>query len=283
MRKNNFYFLDKLALIFLIGLIFAPLFNLHFKTQLIKICLVFFMAYFSFLFLNVRKEKTILFMLPLFVNTLLIAFVFKGENFTRKDIFWTILKVITSNFPLISLGLCFYFIERISTKIFGSYFTIFLALLSLMAYLAMTCKLAFENYYKYKDYFFYLFVFLSFSSINYKKSIKSYFYVLGLVLMALDFYLYYKKSIGFGFFFSPLLIFYFVFKGEKNTKKTNFEKYFIFAIIFIFPIVSLSMNYFLNMKPLALNLSSLIISFFVSVILFEAKIKVFTYLLLGIS
>lgn len=283
MRKKNIYLADILGILLLIGLIFAPFINLSYSKYLEKSVFVYFMAYLSFLFLKMPKGRALFFILPLLINTVIIFYFFKEASFfNNKEVYRDILTLVRDTFPLISLGLVFFLIERFSTKVFGSYFTIFLGVLSLFAYILMEFTGVLSDFKAYKPYFFYLFVFLIFASLNYKRKFRPIFYFLSILLIGLEVFLYYKKDMYLGFFLTPILLLYLIFTKEGQRSKANFEKYFLFALIFTFPLVKYAMAYFLHIRPLALSLASLIISFFISVILYEAKLKIFSNIFLGL-
>lgn len=284
MRKKRIYLADILAILMLIAYIFAPFINFQISQGLKATSSIFFMAYLAFLFAKMPKGRPLFLILPLVIYTFLIFSVFGGASFlNNKEIFRDILKVCASNFPLIGLALVFYGFERFSSKIFGSYFSIFLAFLGLLACGLIKFTSWFTNLYDWQDYFLYLGVFLIFANLNYKKKPKTYLYPTALALLSLEILLYCRRDFSLGFFLSPLFLLYLIFAREKSSTKINFEKYFIFGLIFIFPVLGHAMDFFLHMRPLALELASLIISFFVSVILFEAKNKILSYTFLGLS
>lgn len=284
MKKKNINIGDILALTCLITLIFLPFISTQSKSIIKSTSIIYFMAYFAYLFSHMPKRKTMYLIIPLIFFSFIIFYIFKGASFfNNKEVINDFFQIVKNNFYILSMALSFYIIERISTRIFGSYFSLFLASISFLVYLVMNFTKLLENYEMYKNYFLYFSIFLVFSCINLKKNIKAYFYVVSLLLICLELFFFIKKDLFLGFLLSPFALVFLIFSRDKNFARINFEKHFIFAIIFIFPIINYLLNYFLVIKPFALNLASLIISFFLSVILYESKIKFLNHILLGIS
>lgn len=284
MKKKNINIGDIVALICIISLIFLPFMSLQVKTTIKNMSILFLIAYLAYLFSHMPKGKTIYLIFPLILYSFIIFYVFRGASFfNNKEAIKDFFQILTDNFYILSLGLTFYLMERIFTRIFGSYFSLFLAIIALIVYLTINFSESLKNYQIYKEYFLYFSVFLVFSCLDLKKNIKLYFYIISIFLIFLELLLFLRKDLFLGFFLSPLFLLFLIFSKNKNFSKINFEKYFIFTIIFIFPMVNYLLDYFLVIRPFALNLASLIISFFLSVILYESKVKFLNHILLGIS
>lgn len=283
MKNKKINLSDLLALIFIIAIIFIPFVDFEYKNYFEQAYKIYFYAYFGFLFLNIKKGKPLLLLFPLVIYSLLIFLLFNGVSFfNNKEVIKDFLMVFYNDFSLIVFALSFFLIERFFTKIFGRYFTSFIAFLSLILYLTMYFTNLLENYDGYKDYFLYLFAFLTFSQVYAKANVKIYLYIIVFLLIVGEIFVIYKYKVNFSFLITPLLFMYILFKREKNVDRPYFERYFLFAIIFIYPIIKYLMAYYLLMRLLPLFIASLLITFFISVIIYEIKSKLLSVFLLGI-
>lgn len=281
-KKNFINSADILGLIFLIVLIFLPFIDFKYSNNIKMSSTIFFVAYLSFLFSHMPKFKPFLFTIPILVNTFIIFYIFNRLSFlNNKQIFLDIAFTIRDNFNLISTCIIYYLLERIISKIFGINFTIFLGILLFLLHFLFQYTNIFKNYVVCEPYLVNFSIFLIFSKISHKKKLPPIIYLISLLLICLEIFIIIKKEIYIGFLVTPLLFLALIFLKKKKFSKDNFEKKFIFAIIFIFPIINYLLYNFITLKIFALNLSSLIITFFISVILHEAKIKILNYIFLG--
>lgn len=281
MKNKNIIFADALGIILALLGIISPLTNINF--DFFRIYNIYFLAYFAYLFISMEGKKPFFILAPLLFYSFIIMYVFKGMSLlNNRAIFLDYLKIIFTNFRILSLALIFYLIERMVTIFFGKYVTSGLGIISFIIYLVAI----FTGYLKgldiNRDYFLYFFVFIIFSNLLPSISIKKYLYVIVVLCFGLEVLLTEKYKINLGFYVSGLFLIYLILKADQKIEKIGFEKYFLFSLLLIYPMIRYIFDYFLEMGLVKLSLASLIVTFFLAVIFFELKIKFFDYLFLGV-
>lgn len=283
MKKRNINIADYMAVIFFVANIFAGIFNYK-NLFLERTYYMYMFAYMAVLFIHMEGARPFLLIIPMLFSSIVLYYVVGGKNiYFSLNFLVDFLKVVYKNFTTLSLALILYCIERASTKLFGANFSTLLAFLGLVAFLLIGFVAYFSKYAKYEDLFLYFFVFIFFSNLNSKADVNPLLFPITILLFIIEMLLSQKFNINLGFSLSLLILFYLILKREKNISRVDYEKYLLFSLFFVFTMVKSFMAYFLKLNFLALYISSLIITFFISVILSESRIKILDYLLIGIS
>lgn len=278
MKKQKFIIADILALILSLIMIYLPLFTN--KETFSWIYLSYMAAYFASIFSNTEDKKVLLFFIPLLSISLIMAYL-SGFNLANPRILLDKLYEIASlNFSLILHILILYLVERILTKVFGAYFTkacgIVLFILYLISY--NTNYLTFIN--PYRKYLFLAFIYFSFARINPKNKVNPYLYIIAILILIIEVFIIDKTRIFIGFSIGFLSLTYLILKADIY--EIGFEKYFLSGLFYIFILISFLLENFLDLSSLNLYIAASIITFFVSLIFYQFKIKIFDYLFFGL-
>lgn len=278
MKKQKLIIADFIAIIFTLITIYLPLFTN--KITFLPIYLTYIFAYFAVIFSNQKDKKVLNFFIPLITLSLIIILLNKVDIYNINIIKKKLINIISQNYKLIVYIFALYIVERISTKIFGSYFTMGVGIISLAIFLVIFNTKYLDTIEKYKDYFFYIFVYFSFARIYPAKKINKYLYIIIILLFFVEILVIDKYKFFIGFHISLLLIIYLILKS--NVYEINFEKYFLSGLIYLFPLVKILLDNFLKLSTQMLHIATGLIVFFLSLIFYQLKIGFFDYLFLGI-
>ncbi|WP_040398219.1 hypothetical protein [Anaerococcus senegalensis] len=278
MKKQKLIIADLIAIIFTLITIYLPLFTN--KITFLPIYLTYIFAYFAVIFSNQKDKKVLNFFIPLITLSLIIILLNKVDIYNINIIKKNLINIISQNYKLIVYIFALYFVERISTKIFGSYFTMGVGIISLSIFLVIFNTKYLDTIEKYKDYFFYIFVYFSFARIYPAKKINKYLYIIIILLFFVEILVIDKYKIFIGFHISLLLIIYLILKS--NVYEINFEKYFLSGLIYLFPLVKILLDNFLKLSTPLLLIATGLIVFFLSIIFYQIKLGFFDYMFLGI-
>lgn len=281
MKSKNLIYADLIAII--LTLLSISLSFTKFNSLVNTTYYIYMMAYLACLFINMDNKKPYYILIPIFFYSVIITFIFNGFSlFNNREILKDFIKIIYGNFDIIFLGLIFYIIERIFTKIFGAYFSTALGLLSILIYFVDKYLYSFTYDDKLQNYFLYFFVFIIFSNLRPASMVKKYLYLIASLIFLIELLIIDRFNIFIGFHISWIILIYLVLKREVKIEKAFAEKYFLFCLILVLPMIKYIMDYLFKLKYLPLMISSIIICFFLSVILFETRFKIVDYLILGI-
>lgn len=278
MKKQKLIIADLIAIIFTLITIYLPLFTN--KITFLPIYLTYIFAYFAVIFSNQKDKKVLNFFIPLITLSLIIILLNKVDIYNINIIKKNLINIISQNYKLIVYIFALYFVERISTKIFGSYFTMGVGIISLAIFLVVFNTKYLDTIEEYKDYFFYIFVYFSFARIYPAKKINKYLYIIIILLFFVEILVIDKYKFFIGFHISLLLIIYLILKS--NVYEINFEKYFLSGLIYLFPLVKILLDNFLKLSSPIIEIATGLIVFFLSLIFYQLKIGFFDYLFLGI-
>ena len=278
MKKQKLIIADLIAIIFTLITIYLPLFTN--KITFLPIYLTYIFAYFAVIFSNQKDKKVLNFFIPLITLSLIIILLNKVDIYNINIIKKNLINIISQNYKLIVYIFALYIVERISTKVFGSYFTMGVGIISLAIFLVIFNTKYLDTIEKYKDYFFYIFVYFSFARIYPAKKINKYLYIIIILLFFVEILVIDKYKFFIGFHISLLLIIYLILKS--NVYEINFEKYFLSGLIYLFPLVKILLDNFLKLSTPMLHIATGLIVFFLSLIFYQLKIGFFDYLFLGI-
>ena len=278
MKKQKLIIADLISIIFTLITIYLPLFTN--KITFLPIYLTYIFAYFAVIFSNQKDKRVLNFFIPLITLSLIIILLNKVDIYNINIIKKNLINIISQNYKLIVYIFALYLVERISTKIFGSYFTMGVGIISLAIFLVIFNTKYLDTIEKYKDYFFYIFVYFSFARIYPAKKINKYLYIIIILLFFVEILVIDKYKFFIGFHISLLLIIYLILKS--NVYEINFEKYFLSGLIYLFPLVKILLNNFLKLNTPMLHIATGLIVFFLSLIFYQLKIGFFDYLFLGI-
>lgn len=278
MKKQKLIIADLIAIIFTLTTIYLPLFTN--KITFLPIYLTYIFAYFAVIFSNQKDKKVLNFFIPLITLSLIIILLNKVDIYNINIIKKNLINIISQNYKLIVYIFALYFVERISTKVFGSYFTMGVGIISLAIFLVIFNTKYLDTIEKYKDYFFYIFVYFSFARIYPAKKINKYLYIIIILLFFVEILVIDKYKFFIGFHISLLLIIYLILKS--NVYEINFEKYFLSGLIYLFPLVKILLDNFLKLSSPIIEIATGLIVFFLSLIFYQLKIGFFDYLFLGI-
>lgn len=278
MKKQKLIIADLIAIIFTLITIYLPLFTN--KITFLPIYLTYIFAYFAVIFSNQKDKKVLNFFIPLITLSLIIILLNKVDIYNINIIKKNLINIISQNYKLIVYIFALYFVERISTKIFGSYFTMGVGIISLAIFLVIFNTKYLDTIEEYKDYFFYIFVYFSFARIYPAKKINKYLYIIIILLFFVEILVIDKYKFFIGFHISLLLIIYLILKS--NVYEINFEKYFLSGLIYLFPLVKILLDNFLKLSSPIIEIATGLIVFFLSLIFYQLKIGFFDYLFLGI-
>lgn len=278
MKKQKLIIADLIAIIFTLITIYLPLFTN--KITFLPMYFVYIFAYFAVIFSNQKDKKVLTFFIPLFTLSLILILLNKVDIYNLKIIKTQLTGIFRKNYSLILYIFALYFLERLSTKIFGSYFTIGLALVSLGIFLIIFNTKYLENLRKYKDYFFYVFIYFSFARIYPAKKINKYLYIIIILLFFLEVLVIDKYKIFIGFHISLILIIYLILKS--NVYEINFEKYFLNGLIYLYPFINIILENILNFDSPIKEVATGLIVFFLTLIFYQIKLGFFDYVFLGI-
>lgn len=278
MKKQKLIIADLIAIIFTLITIYLPLFTN--KITFLPIYLTYIFAYFAVIFSNQKDKKVLNFFIPLITLSLIIILLNKVDIYNINIIKKNLINIISQNYKLIVYIFALYFVERISTKVFGSYFTMGVGIISLAIFLVIFNTKYLDTIEKYKDYFFYIFVYFSFARIYPAKKINKYLYIIIILLFFVEILVIDKYKFFIGFHISLLLIIYLILKS--NVYEINFEKYFLSGLIYLFPLVKILLDNFLKLSSPIIEIATGLIVFFLSLIFYQLKIGFFDYLFLGI-
>ena len=244
MKKQKLIIADLIAIIFTLITIYLPLFTN--KITFLPIYLTYIFAYFAVIFSNQKDKKVLNFFIPLITLSLIIILLNKVDIYNINIIKKNLINIISQNYKLIVYIFALYFVERISTKIFGSYFTMGVGIISLAIFLVIFNTKYLDTIEEYKDYFFYIFVYFSFARIYPAKKINKYLYIIIILLFFVEILVIDKYKFFIGFHISLLLIIYLILKS--NVYEINFEKYFLSGLIYLFPLVKILLDNFLKLS-----------------------------------
>lgn len=278
MKKQKLIIADILAFILSLITIYLPLFTN--KPTFLNYYYMYIVAYFAVIFSNKKDLRVFFSFIPLVSLSFLILYL-SGENFQGFDgLFASFFNTIKTYYGLIFSLFILYLVERILTKVFGSYFTKGLGLIFLLGFLLIENTAYLQSFIEYKDYLFYGFIYFSFARIIPAKKIRPYLYVIFILSFIIELMLIDKYKIFIGFHISLLILTYLILKGDIY--EIGFEKYFLNGILYLFPLIAFILDKKLNLTALNLYVSAGLIVLFIAMILYQLRFKIFDYLLLGI-
>lgn len=278
MKKQKLIIADILALILSLITIYLPLFAD--KPTFLNYYYMYIVAYFAVIFSNKEDLRVFFSFIPLVSLSFLILFL-SGEDFTGfEGLFASFFLTIKTYYRLILSLFILYLVERILTKVFGSYFTRGLGIVLLIGFLLMENTDYLQDFEKYKDYLFYGFIYFSFARIVPAKKIRPYLYLVFILLFIIEIMLIDKYKVFIGFHISLLILTYLILKGDIY--EIGFEKYFLNGILYLFPLIAFVLDHILSLTSLNLYVSAGLIVLFIVMILYQIRFKIFDYVFLGI-
>lgn len=278
MKKQNLIIADLLAIIFTLIIIYLPLFTN--KITFSKFYFVYMCAYFAVIFSNQRDKKVFYFFIPLISLSLILILLNKVDIYNINIVRKNFINIISENYFILLRIFLLYIIERFSTRIFGSYFTMAIGVVSLVLYLILYNTKYLERLYEYRDYFFYIFIYFSFARILTAKEVNKYLYVITVLIFFIEILAIDKYKIFIGFHISVILIIYLILK--TNIYEVKFEKYFLSGLLYLFPFVKIILDNFLMLSSPILYVATGLVVFFLSIIFYQIRLGFLDFLFLGI-
>lgn len=278
MKKQKLIIADILALILSLIMIYLPLFAN--KETFEWIYLSYITAYFASIFSNNKDRKVLFFFVPLLFISFIMAYLQGFDLSNPRILLDNLYGIILDNYKIILHILILYLVERILTKVFGSYFTMACGIILLILYLVCFNTSYLKTLAPYKSYIFLGFIYFSFARINPKNVINSYLYVIAILILIIELFLIDKSGIYIGLSIGFLILTYLILKADIYEVK--FEKYFLSSLLYLFVFIRFLLENLLNLTNLNLYIASTIISFFISLIFYQVRIKPIDYLFLGI-
>lgn len=278
MKKQKIIIADLIAIIFTLITIYLPLFTN--KITFTQIYFLYICAYFSVIFSNQKDKKVFYFFIPLLTLSLILILLDKVDIYNINVVRKNFLTIINKNYKILLGIFLLYIIERCSTKIFGSYFSMAVGIISLILFLLAYNTKYLEAIGKYQKYLFYIFIYFSFARILPAKEVNKYLYIITLLIFFIEILAIDKYKIFIGFHISVVLIIYLILK--TNIYEVNFEKYFLSGLLYLFPFTKIILNSFLNLTSPLLQIATGLVVFFLSLIFYQIRLGFLDYIFLGI-
>ncbi|MDD7383193.1 MAG: hypothetical protein PUG22_02385 [Peptoniphilaceae bacterium] len=271
---NYINYIDYFMIVVWILMYFLEIFVDISNIEIIKFAfLILNTCYIAVFLSNKTIKKSILFFLPSIFFTLIYIILIKKVEFSFDYAmlvnFINYFRSIYGFFAMIFIIMIF---EKIVRFTFGNYFSIAISILFFIIYYLIVMFEFFPEIYAYRRIFIVLFYFFLFSEIKIEKNPK-YKFGIGLLLsiFALFLEIYSAKKMLFRKNNSPIsfvIFFYFLFKFfASKIDNFDFNKYFLFSIFFILPIIEISVNMYTDFNIIKIRLIAIFITFAISFII----------------
>lgn len=284
MKKINLASL--LGLILLIISFFTPIAapSIKLNTEIIyRIVNTYLIAYIAYMISFMDTGRVGLLFLPLVFHLLINFFLIKGFKLSlNKSILDDFYQILRRLYDLISLVGIFFLVEFLINRIFGSNFSTILGIISLALFYYYDYSKILIGFPNLKDIFLYFAVFVMGLRIRRADKINPLLYVTSLGILILEIFLSAKYKLSYGYFLSFVLIIYLMLKGFGEASEVSFEKFMIFAYIYMYPTIFIGLRLVLGENILVTSLLATLISLFIGQVLFKLNIRPINILLVGI-
>ncbi|MDY3005661.1 hypothetical protein HV819_03750 [Anaerococcus sp. AGMB00486] len=278
MKKQKLIIADILALILSLIMIYLPLFTN--KETFSWIYYSYITAYFASIFSNTKDRKVLFFFIPLISLSFIRAYIIGFDPTKPRILLNNLSEIIASNYKIILHIFILYLVERILTKVFGAYFTKICGIILFILYLLCFNTSYLKGLSPFNKYMFFGFIYFIFARINPSKKINPYLYIIAFLIFIIEIFIIDKTKIFIGFSIGFLLLTYLILKADIY--EIGFEKYFLNSLLYLFVLIKFLLENLLYLSNLNLYISATIISFFISIIFYQFRIKIFDYLFLGV-
>ena len=289
MKRFEFYFMDLLALILLIGSFFLPFVGdfegrISLDTDTILMLInCYLISYLSFLISFMETRKVIIMALPLLIYSVFLMFFMENFIFSfQRKYLDDLTYIITNLFDLIFVVFVFFIIELILNRLLGAKLTSGLVIFGLIVYLVMhnTRILPFDFYYK--DTLAYFAFFVMGSRVRPANSMNRGLYILAALLVAGEIYINYYFKYYPGINFSLFVISYLILKGSHNVNTMTRDRYLVFAYIYPYELIYVLLGSILKANPFVITLIAVLSTFIIGEFLYKIRVKYLDYLLVGV-
>lgn len=286
MKNIKITTMDLLALILMVLSFFLPFLSPSISINLNTLLLLtncYLIAYFAYLISFMDTKKVILMALPLVLySSFLVFFIRDFKPALSRAVFDDLSYIITNFFDLAFVVMAFFILEFALNRVFGSKFTMALAVVSLAFYLVLinTKIIPFDFYYK--DLLLYFSFFVMASKIKPANRISPFLFILAIGLCLGEIYLYKYLNFYPGMYFSTYVLTYFVLKASQYVEATNLLRYMNFSYLYPYHLNYIILKSYVDASGLVVTILAILTTYLFGQILYRLRLKFLDYLFVGI-